>query len=372
MCLAALAGALGNLSAASAQSRAGALRLGLEGNLLAYDSTTLALPDGPGEIASSSTSLGVPAGGLGLGVAYGVGENVLLGARFLAASDSTDVERVTAEQTRVLLLPHLEYLFPGDTVRAFLSANAGYGSTSSSTQSAETSTALFMAGPGVGVRGFVSPALSLDAGLMMLLTTGTSKQGEIELAVNGHTILLSVAVSGWFGVASVATPVSTPRAAPVPEQHAPIAVDGDLLKTTFALDLPGAVGGVNVLLDGDPKFEPGRVRVTVMWLEREGRGAECERVAFEVDGQTTALEDVRTSSFEGFGSARSIQKGHLPSTALAALARPESQASLVLCGERIPILPAAKNRVGRFTTAFMARSKPSAARENAEPTPASP
>lgn len=344
-----------------AQTAPGPFRLGLEGNAVAHDKVTLSASQGAGSAPAATTNLGLPGAALGVALGYSVTPNVLLGGRLLASSKQTKVGDASADSTSFAIVPHAEYVFDGAVVRPFLAAHVGYGSTSSKAGELESSTSSFLIGPGAGLHAFVASAFSIDAGLVALLQQASAKTGSAELSGSGYTILATIGLSGWLGgsseaVAGGAAPAPVPaqvRAEPAPPVVAENA-DG-ALETSLTLDLPNAAGGVQITLQGDPRRDASAARVLVTWLRAQGTGGECSAAAFESGARRTELGDVQSFSREGFSSSQLTQQGTLPIDVLDGLSNPAHEARLMLCSERVIILPAAKRRVARFVRAFQRR-----------------
>jgi hypothetical protein len=337
---------------ANAQEIDGAFRLALDTDVLGFDSVTLS--DGSNSVTTSGTALGLPGPSVGVGLGYGVSSNVLLGARLLASSTHNKVGDIATDMTGLELLSQLEYLFPGQAVRPCVSANLGYKATGVS-GSADTSSATFLVGPAVGLHGFVGPALSLDAGVTALFQKGTFKTGAAKFDSSGYSVLLTVAIAGWFGGSPPApAPVEKPSA--VSNQAIPDDAVGPR-ESTFTLDLPNTAGSIHVTLREGPDKDAGRIQVIVSFLKPPERTTPCGSVAFETAGRRTELVDVRSSSGGGFGSALTTQAGTLPFDALPALADPNQDAWLEVCDQRVLILRAAKRRLERFLHAFPSRAE---------------
>jgi len=341
---------------ADAQNIDGSFRLALETDVLALDHVTLS--SGPASVTSGSTTFGLPGPALGVAVAYGVSPNILLGTRLQASSSHIKVGDAAADATGFALFPEAEYLFPGAVVRPFVSANLGYRATGSSV-AAETSTSTFLIGPGAGMHAFVSSSFSLDAGVMALFQKGTSKSNGVALDANGYSVLLTVALSGWLGGSSA---TAAPVAAVPPVEKPPATDEGStavdeagIVESTFTLDRPNASGGVRVTIHGDPVRDADSVEVIVTSLRPSRPGAACSTLAFEAAGRRTELTDMRSSSRGGFGSALTTQAGTLPFDALRSLTDADREAWLMVCDERVLLLPAAKHRLERFGGVFRRR-----------------
>lgn len=339
---------------ADAQDIDGSFRLALEGNVLRYNHVTLSASTG--SVEALSTSLGLPGTALGVALGYGVTPNVVLGGRLLASTNHDKIGETAVDGTSFAFLPHVEYVFSGGATRPFISANLGYSTTNASTGGVDSSTSAFMIGPGVGIHGFATSTFSIDAGVTGLLQTGTAKSGDVELDANGYSVLLTVAVSGWLGSGTpqpTAPGIAKPSAS---EEGAAAAAEDGRIESSFTLDLPNTTGGgVRIAIQGDPRKDAGHVHAVVTFLKPPDQGMECTPAAFEVGGTTTELADVHSSSRGGFGSALSTQGGSLPFDTVGALIDRSQEAWLVLCGQRVLVLAAAKRRVERFVHAFRER-----------------
>jgi hypothetical protein len=341
---------------AGAQSIDGSFRLALEANVLALDQITLS--SGSTSVDGAGTTLGLPGSGLGIALGYGASTNVLVGARLLASSTHSKVADAASDTAGFALFPQAEYLFPGAAVRPFISANLGYRATGSS-GGVNTSTSTLLIGPGAGLHAFASSGFSVDAGLMALFQKGTSKSDDVALDTSGYSVLLTVALSGWLGggnAIAAATPTRPPPEKPLVADAGTVAVDeAGAIESTFTLDLPKTSGGVRVTIHGDPDKDSGAVRVIVTSLQAPRPGRHCEVLAFEAGGTRTELSDIQSSSRGGFGSALTTQAGALSVDALSSLTDPDREAWLMLCDERVLLLPAAKHRMERFIRIFRRR-----------------
>ncbi len=345
----------------AAQTATGPFRLGLEGNAIAHDKVTLSASHGAGSAPAATTNLGLPGAAIGVALGYSVTANVLLGGRLLASSTQTKVGDASADSASFAIVPHAEYILDGAVGRPFLAAHVGYASTNSSAGEVETSTSSFLIGPGAGLHAFAAPTFSIDAGLVAMLQQASAKTGGAELSGSGYTIVATIGLSGWLGGsndagAGGATPTPVPAqgraepATPVVAENA----DG-ALESSLTLDLPNAAGGVQITLQGDPRRDASAARVVMTWLRAQGTGSECAAAAFESGARRAELSDVQSFSREGFSSSQLTQQGKLPIDALDGLSDPAQEARLMLCSERVIILPAAKRRVARFVRAFQRR-----------------
>jgi hypothetical protein len=341
---------------AHAQNIDGAFRVALEADPLALQSTTLSVDSS--STSASHTTVGLPGAAAGVAFGYGASNNVVVGARLLASFSSTKVGDASGETNGFSLFPEVEYLFPGAVVRPFVSANVGYSGARTSSGGVDTSSSTFSVGPGVGLHGFASSSLSLDAGLLALYETGTSKSGDAEVAVNGYSVLLTFAVSGWLGGAPVSSaPPAQPAAvekARASEPTVTVLEETGQIEAAFVLDWPNTAGSVRVALQGNPDLDTTRARLVVSFLMPAEHETACGGVAFETKEARIELSDVK-SARGGFGSTLTTQGGSLPFDALRSLAGDEQDVWLVVCGERLPVALAAKRRVLRFVHAFRKR-----------------
>jgi hypothetical protein len=328
-----------------------ALRLSLESNVLTHDKSAMSTdPDGT---TGSRTLFGLGAAGLGVGVGYAVSENVVLGGRVLAVVGENKVANTHAEESSLRVLPYAEYAFDLGLGRPFLALNAGYSGGSAGSAALETSTSTWLIGPSAGAHVFAGPSFSLDIGLQALLQKGTSKAQDVSVSTSGYSVGLTVGISGWLVTAS--RPEEAPARVETPAPEAATMNENGALEASIALDLPNRIGGVRVAFTGDPNLDAKRISVTVTGQRAGDDSTPCEAPTLDVDGAIVALENVR-SSRGGFGKSMVAQRGSLPIEELRKLVTSVDDSWLVLCSQRVLILPAAKRRVARFVSGFNART----------------
>ncbi len=355
---------LASTTPAAAQSgrTSNALRLGLEGNLVAYDKVTLAASGSESSSSAATTNFGIPAAGLDLALGYGVTANVLLGGRLGVSSMHTELGEngTTANNTAFAIVPHVEYIFDGAVVRPFVAVNVGYRWASSSAGGLDTSTGAFLVGPGAGLHAFITPQLSFGASVAAMFQHATAKIGGTELSGEGFTVLASVGISGWFGTPPTECAAATEPPSEVPPQANAVAANTvpvvDSVETSFTLDRPSATGGVQVTIQGQPSHDASKVSVVVSWLRSPEQASPCTAPAFEVATTRTELGDVQAFTRKGFTSSQFTQRGTLPLDALAGLADPSEETRLILCDEHVVVLQAAKRRISRFVQDFRRRT----------------
>jgi hypothetical protein len=192
----------------------GRVRLSLEGELIGYEKATV------DSASSSQTVGGLGSPSLGLGIAGGVGENVLLGGRvaFATASNDTDGSSSSATTTQFSILGIPEYVFDGDAVRPFIGAAFGYASVTNSQGGNKVSSGLGLIGGTAGAHCFAADVFSIDPSLTVLYEAGSASVNDTSRDASGFALLLGIAFSGWFGGNKA---VALADAEPMPTASAP-------------------------------------------------------------------------------------------------------------------------------------------------------
>jgi hypothetical protein len=140
-------GCLAAAPSAAAGKLEGAAQLSLDGSLVTYESLSTT-PDPSSQFQSSgdstrTVSLGLLGSGFGVGLAYAVAENALVGVQLhLSDTSSSGGEGDTA----IDFLPRVEYMFDGDNVRPFLTGMVGISHASDSPDAFRTTSGTCSAG----------------------------------------------------------------------------------------------------------------------------------------------------------------------------------------------------------------------------------
>jgi hypothetical protein len=184
-------------SGALAVPTGGRVRLSLEGQFLGYEHVKV------NSTGSSQTTWGLASPALGLGVAGGVGDNVVLGGRvsLSTTSVSTDSQSTSTSQTQVQILGIPEFVFDGEKFRPFIGVPFGYSTVSNDTGfgSGKVSTGVGLIGATIGAHCFAADSLSIDPSFSALYEGGSVSVNDQSADTSGFALIVGVALSGWFG-----------------------------------------------------------------------------------------------------------------------------------------------------------------------------
>jgi hypothetical protein len=119
---------------------------------------------------------------------------------------TTDFDAMTFSEFRWGAMPYLEYAFLSNVLRPFIMFTLGFEGEIDETTYEKTTYWDFVFGLGGGVHLFVSPAVSIDLGLLLGFTAGggsTEITGEEEPVKERFTRILfrlngGLGISGWF------------------------------------------------------------------------------------------------------------------------------------------------------------------------------
>lgn len=213
-----------------AQGIGGAARIGLETSALSYESVTL---DGT---TATTVNSGIGLSGFGLHLG-GATEHVELGVNLRLTNQTSEVEGSDVEfsTTHLTLLPTLRAVLGsrGSAVRPFIGGSLGLTHTAYDASGDEDgwdadagdaeSTSTLLAGPVVGIHGFVGDHVSLDLTANAFRVVGL---GSVD--ATGYSLSITAGISAWLGGATnagarVAQPPAgmRPRPAWRPQPYAP-------------------------------------------------------------------------------------------------------------------------------------------------------
>lgn len=178
-----------------------------EGTLFEIESLTLLRGDFSSEedVDFSSTTIGVLGGGFGVGLGYGVGPNVLLGAQFSVVKSTVKLGLPGSEDAGVSgfsLSPRIEYVFSEDSAfRPFLMGRLGVRSQTNAGGDEDTTLTLYYGGVGIGAHAFATSSFSIDPLLSVNLNTGGYHRSEADEDIDafGTSVSLTIAFTGWLG-----------------------------------------------------------------------------------------------------------------------------------------------------------------------------
>ncbi len=366
--------------AAAEHSIADAAHLSLDGSLLGYqkltftpdpatDSNPLSGTDGqvaPAAQTASSTTFGLLGTGFGVGLGYGLTNDVLLGVQLELTSTQASSAAGSSTNTTLQFLPRLEYVFEGADARPYLAAIIGVGHSSVALPggAGSASGTQYLFGGSFGVHAFLSDTLSIDPALTFLGESGSETDTATALSLvdgsvastsqqgstSGYAIVFSIGLSAWLGGAGPqAAPVGPDaKGAPDAESAAPVAAapaapppDPDAL--TASISLPNH-RELFVQVASDPSLPSVVAQVYVP--EEDAALADCKKLRV-MDGDTPLKLHITGRGDKPFGTrTRHFVVGVLPVHALTLLARPGS--ALTVCDDQWPLTPKARHKLHAF------------------------
>ncbi|HTA91200.1 MAG TPA: outer membrane beta-barrel protein [Polyangiaceae bacterium] len=385
--------------AAAEHSIADAAHLSLDGSLLGYQKLTFTpnpvtatdpLSDTDDQVApaaqtASSTTFGLLGTGFGVGLGYGLTNDVLLGVQLELTSTQASSAAGSSTNTTLQFLPRLEYVFEGADARPYVAAILGIGHSSVALPAGAGSESgtQYLFGGSFGVHAFLSDTLSIDPALTFLGQSGsetdtttavslvdgsqasTSQQGS----TSGYSVVFSIGLSAWLGgpgprAASVGPDA---KGAPVAESVAPVAAapaaaqpDPDSLSESIGLPNHRELF---VQVASDPSLPSVIAQVYVR--EDDAALADCKKIRV-MDGDTPLKLRITGRGDKPFGtSTRHFVVGVLPVHALTLLARPGS--ALTVCDDQWPLTPKARHKLHAFLAQRLELVTDSSASEPLEP-----
>jgi Outer membrane protein beta-barrel domain len=200
---------LGSSTRAAAQTRvAGLYRVSLGTQVLTYTSVTVDPEGGGADVDTTGFSFGLPTESISTRLTYATSDRLLVGGALTFVYDSTeqkvDDQSVDSSQSQLSLGPRLEYTFGSSGFEPFVSAELGFIRVASETEEGgatqDTTQSGFYVQGGLGLRYFLSPALSLEpeAALFWESLSGEREQGgasaDFDTSVIGFGVGLAVSV----------------------------------------------------------------------------------------------------------------------------------------------------------------------------------
>jgi hypothetical protein len=223
---------VGHVAAARAQSIDGRFRLGFEGGLVEHQSETASveLPNSFGspttfELTEKTTSIGPSSLPFGVIAGYGLSEQLVLGGRLDLSHRNITREGQGQGSASLDLLGFgfttmLDFV-PGEgALRPFVGPSVGYALETQN--GSDVSHHVFKFGAQAGLHAFVTPGFSVDPSVFFVYHIGGESSQTLEADVNGFSIGLRLALSGWIGGGSEANREPPPEPMPyAPPPYSP-------------------------------------------------------------------------------------------------------------------------------------------------------
>jgi hypothetical protein len=205
----------GSVRVAAAEPIDGRVRLGLEGGLIEYHTSTITYAANPSTGAPSresdihSTTVGLGSIPFGPVIAYGLSENVMLGARLEIVNRSRRVDDQEANDTLgAALYGTLAYVGGTGALRPFVGPLLGFEIDDGAGPSSEFYEQHFVFGIQAGLHAFATTSFSIDPSVVLGYMLGSGHGSTINLSTagssyeydfNGFIVGFRVALSGWLG-----------------------------------------------------------------------------------------------------------------------------------------------------------------------------
>jgi len=205
----------GSVRVASAEPIDGRVRLGLEGGLIEYHSTTTTYGTNSSTGATGQksdqhyTAVGLGSIPFGPVIGYGLSEHVMLGARLELVNRSRRVDDQDSTDTfGAELYGTLAYVADGGALRPFVGPLLGIEIVDGGQPSSEFYEQAFVFGVQTGLHAFATPSFSIDPSLVLGYLTGSGSGSTTTSGIagssysydfDGFVVGFRVALSGWLG-----------------------------------------------------------------------------------------------------------------------------------------------------------------------------
>jgi hypothetical protein len=365
--------------------------LSLETAVVVNESTTTTLEDDSFTTSTenSQTSFGLLNAGLGVGAAYGVSDNVVLGAQVLLSSTSYDRDTKTTDGTssmtnsssgkssRISIYPRVEYVFGDNSTsfRPFLAGMLGLSSETSGPDETEITVSRHSFGAGLGAHGFVTPHFSIDP-LLSIHRFGGSVDIEGNTGsspdITGTVVALTVSLTGWFGgsstsLASTDDAPPAPVVRPAPAVSAPPADDSEAEEFPAMKTTQITPGDHAVMLKGRPEALPKSVMIRLAERVDSDKLQGCSEVRLVVGERSYRAEHLSFRGRKTIGrQSRFVSDGLLSAQAIYS-ALDVDGAYLDVCGTAWQLTPAVRDGFRTFLIEFARRRGTPFEEPNAQP-----